>query len=200
MGVRVRWGRVEDAQALAAVHVRAWQEGYAGLLPQDLLDGLRPQDRLPRWTSTLSAADPPRSGTLVAEGELPGGVGTMVEGLVGFLQLGPARDPVEPAGSSGAAAPDESVGEVMSCYVDPAAWRHGVGRALMTAALEALAEAGHDRASLWVLEGNDRAIAFYRRTGWVLDGTRKGDVVGGRDIADLGMRHGLARRREDRRP
>jgi hypothetical protein len=42
----------------------------------------------------------------------------------------------------------------------------------MTRALAEMAAAGFARALVWVLEGNDRAIAFYEATGWRLDGGR----------------------------
>jgi hypothetical protein len=34
-----------DASAVARVHVRSWQAGYRNLLPDQYLDGLRPEDR-----------------------------------------------------------------------------------------------------------------------------------------------------------
>lgn len=39
-----------DALAVARVHVRAWQEGYRGLMPAAYLDSLRPEDRAARYT------------------------------------------------------------------------------------------------------------------------------------------------------
>ena len=32
---------------------------------------------------------------------------------------------------------------------------------------------GFERASLWMLAGNERALRFYRREGWVADGRSK---------------------------
>jgi hypothetical protein len=34
----VRVARPDDAAAVAGVHVRSWQQGYRGLLPDDFLD------------------------------------------------------------------------------------------------------------------------------------------------------------------
>ena len=44
--VEVRPARPDDAPGVASVHVRSWQVGYRGLLAQDYLDGLRPEDRM----------------------------------------------------------------------------------------------------------------------------------------------------------
>jgi len=39
-----------DAAAVARVHVRSWQVAYRGLLPDEYLDGLQPEDRAPHYT------------------------------------------------------------------------------------------------------------------------------------------------------
>ncbi len=58
-------------------------------------------------------------------------------------------------------------------YADPSAWSTGAGRALLVAAEQRITEAGHDRAYLWVLDGNERADAFYARHCWLEDGAIK---------------------------
>ena len=62
--------------------------------------------------------------------------------------------------------PDTRV--IRALYVDPARFRTGVGSALLAAAHEAL----QDDVALWVLDGNEKAMAFYRRHGYELDGAR----------------------------
>jgi hypothetical protein len=49
MEVRVRQAVVADAPGIAAVHVRSWQAGYRGLMPDELLDGLPAGDREDMW-------------------------------------------------------------------------------------------------------------------------------------------------------
>ncbi len=48
--MQVRTARVGDEMAVAAVHVRSWQVGYRGLLADDHLATLRPEDRAARYT------------------------------------------------------------------------------------------------------------------------------------------------------
>ena len=45
-----------DELAVAAVHVRSWQGAYLGLIDDEFLDALSPEDRAARYT--FGSADP----------------------------------------------------------------------------------------------------------------------------------------------
>jgi GNAT superfamily N-acetyltransferase len=137
------------------VHVRSWQAAYRGLIDQAVLDELSITERAEGWRRFLSSPATTGSGMLVAERE---------GRLVGWTSFGSGRDPES--------ADD---GEVYGHYADPSTWSTGAGHALLVAAEQRLTEAGHTRAFLWVLDGNDRADAFYARHGWQLDGALKID-------------------------
>jgi len=106
--MNVRWGRLEDAEHIAAVHVDGWRVGYRGQLPDQLLDSLEPQQRFPRWTQSLQQSTWPTSGTLAAESE--------AQVILGFAHLMATRDTDEDP---------ERVCEVGGFYVAPSAWRRG---------------------------------------------------------------------------
>lgn len=167
MRVCVRAAVPSDAAAIAVVHVRSWQVGYRGLLPDSLLAGLR-VERRERWWSQWLRALGPRDRELVAERQ---------RRIVGFASLGPSRDP--DAG--------DDVAEVYAIYVHPDDWRGGIGQALMTFALDELREAGFRSATLWVLDSNERARWFYEAGGWQTDGASKPDVVGRESESDEGV-------------
>lgn len=168
----VRWGRLEDAEGIAAVHVEGWQIGYRGQFPDQLLDSLTPQQRVPRWTRSLQTSTWPTSGTLVAESQS--------RVILGFAHLMATRD---------ADGDPERVCEVAGFYVAPVAWRQGVGRVLMETAVSHMRAAAYLEATLWVLEGNERAIDFYRAMGFQPDHRSKDDVVGdGFPVTDLRFR------------
>lgn len=67
----------------------------------------------------------------------------------------------------------------------PDFWRQGIGSLLFAAAVDGLRELGYRRGYLWVIEGNDRAVEFYRRQGWHPDGARKTDLRFGPAIEEL---------------
>jgi ribosomal protein S18 acetylase RimI-like enzyme len=73
----------------------------------------------------------------------------------------------------GAASSEQ--GELWGLYAHPNAFSTGVGHALIAAVETALRQDGFSSAYLWVLDGNDRAAAFYERHGWFEDGTVKLD-------------------------
>lgn len=61
-------------------------------------------------------------------------------------------------------------GWLHAIHVHPDWIGRGVGLALLNEARISLRELGFTRASLWVLEDNERACRFYERNGWVLSG------------------------------
>ena len=140
--LHVRRARQDDASEVAGVHVRSWQVGYRGLLPDEYLDGLRAEDRMHRYTFGSTRSDRPDD-----HGGRRGRASS-----VGLSLPEPTRDP-----------DDAGRGEVLALYVDPEAWGTGVGRRLMAEARRRLARGGATEAVLWVLAGNDRAQRFYAR-------------------------------------
>jgi GNAT superfamily N-acetyltransferase len=141
--VSIRQAVTADAESLAHLHLDVWDDAYTGLMPQGILDDRREKvdERVARWQEILAGARP----IWIAED---------TEGLVGFASTGPARDNDM----------DDTL-ELYSLYVRESYWGTGVGYALFELAVA-------DRAAyLWVLAANERAIAFYERQGFRLDGT-----------------------------
>lgn len=152
MTVTIRPATPADVEAISAIHISARQHAYADLLsPQALsvmAEGVTPQ----MWAMRL-----PAGWGLVAVED-----GT----VVGFVYVCP-----NPEGLPG-------VGDLMALHVDPAHQGRGIGGRLHDAGLEILTRHGFSSFVLWVLEGNERAMRFYRRRGWKHDGERVEDVGG----------------------
>jgi GNAT superfamily N-acetyltransferase len=166
--VHVRAADPEDADAVARVHVRSWQVGYRGLLPADYLENLEAADRAAHYRFGDRRPDAPE--TVVA----------IEHGICGFATIAPA--------------PDDDVsgcGQLCALYVDPPWWGQGVGRLLIAAARDALAQRGFAIAVLWVLAGNDRAQRFYRADGWAPDGAARRDDVWGVTVDEVRYRRPL---------
>ncbi|HUQ39529.1 MAG TPA: hypothetical protein VM030_05200, partial [Acidimicrobiales bacterium] len=50
----VRVAGVEDARAIAEVHVASWLAAYRGIIDDDVLDGLSVDARAARWVENLT--------------------------------------------------------------------------------------------------------------------------------------------------
>lgn len=172
--VTVRAASVEDAAAIAAVHVAGWRRAFDGVVDADFLAGLDASRRAAGWRQIIAEVAP-RSTVLVA---VRGGR------VVGFCSAGSSRDADAPASGS--------VGEVYAIYADPAQLGTGVGSALMAAAVEFLRGEGFERATLWTLERNVLGRTFYDRTGWALDGVRQEEQVGPDVLPEVRYARGLA--------
>jgi len=91
--------------------------------------------------------------------------------MVGFIQYGAVKVPVEPRTDSDL--------EVHRLYVDSRVQSRGVGRRLMDAALADMRRRGATNVYLDVWEHNDGAIRFYRRYGFEIVGAHRIPVESG---------------------
>jgi ribosomal protein S18 acetylase RimI-like enzyme len=146
-----------DTFSTAEVHVASWQAVYRGLMPDSVLDKLSVPKRAEMWRQIIAEQ---QFQLLLAE----------VDGsIVGLVNFGSARDPDALPGLTG---------EILAIYVDPQCWNKGIGRRLLQAALSELKSSGFNEVTLWVLDSNLRARAFYERAGFSIDGATQNDVVG----------------------
>jgi RimJ/RimL family protein N-acetyltransferase len=159
----IRHALPEEAEALAALHVRTWQEAYAGLMPDDYLRSLTPSERLPMWERILGSE---RVAVFVVEldGE-----------LIGFSCGGTSND--EDA--------EPTTGEMWSIYLLREFWGKAIGKELHDTLLAHFRGWGFQKATLWVLESNDRTRRWYERQGWEHDGSQKTAELWGTTISEV---------------
>jgi phosphoribosylanthranilate isomerase len=141
VGIQLRRAISSDAEALARVHVQAWREAYAGQVPDAVLDGLDPAERVAMWREALAWTTQVQ--LAIQDGD-----------IVGFGASLPQPDASLPF-----------AGEISAIYVLRCAQRLGVGRKLMAAMAQDLLARGLSSASLWVLETNAPARRFYTELG-----------------------------------
>jgi GNAT superfamily N-acetyltransferase len=159
MDVEVRRAVPEDAGAIAAIHVRASEVAYRGLLPDEVRDRHSVEQCERFWRETLTGDEAPA--VFVSEHD-----GT----VVGFCAVAaPSRD--EDAG--------DEVAELAAIYVNPDVWRAGIGGALMDVALDELRHGDWRFVTLWVLAENGSARTFYSRFGFEPDGAETVDERSG---------------------
>jgi GNAT superfamily N-acetyltransferase len=151
--VTLRRALIEDATELAELHLLVWRQAYADLIPEQVFaerEAVPLEQRAGRWADFIEHTQ-----TLV--GERPTAAGTEI---VGWAQCGPSRDT------------DGPELQLYSIYLRADQWSTGLGSRLLVGSLRA------EPASVWVLDGNTRAEAFYRRHGFEYDGLDEVDQYG----------------------
>lgn len=134
----------EDAAGIAAAHVQAWRESYAGMVDDAFIAAHSEDQRRWLWGKIL-ALDAPRQAVLVVED---------AQGIAGFGRAAPNRD-----------EPHAFLGEIQSIYMLDRIKRQGWGRRLMAALADHMAAAGLFPALVWTLRINAPACAFYAALG-----------------------------------
>ena len=150
----IRPVQLDDASALARVHVETWQAAYRGQIPDDYLNSLDIEQRTARWQRRITEELEERF-VFVAEDE--SGM------VVGFATSGPERGSIV-----------EYDAETYALYVLPAYQGYGIGRALLRAAAAELQVRGYVALLIWGLTSNMPARRFYEALG--------GQVVGHKPI------------------
>ena len=168
-----------DAQAIARIRVQGWRFAYQGLISQDYLDSLsvaEDTERIRGYLSQLPQNSPPSRSASVqgSDGEKRSFMlAVRGDAVLGFCRFSAAPNKTNRAER---AVPGGTLnGRLHSLYIDPETLGQSIGHTLMNHALSTFAAWGCERATLWVLEGNSRAISFYERQGWHRTGATKVD-------------------------
>jgi ribosomal protein S18 acetylase RimI-like enzyme len=165
----IRRATLDDVTAIARVHVKTWQVGYRGLMPDTLIEGVSEERRISLWRALL---EPPAHGVFVA---------IVADTVAGFCDSLRSRDDDA----------SNDTGEIAAIYVDPSYWGLGLGHALMAAGMEHARSAGHRSLTLWVLATNAKARHFYEREGFSADGAEKQEGRGAHLLHEVRYRRAL---------
>ncbi len=150
----IRLAVLQDARAIAEVHVESWKSTYRGIFPDPLLNGLSAEKRESFWRDSLAAREPPSAITIVACDA--GG------SVVGFISGGK-----ETTGQLGCD------GELYAIYLRQEAQRKGLGASLVRQLVHELDARGFGSMAVWVLALNP-SKRFYEYLG--------GKVIGQQQI------------------
>lgn len=141
--VTVRRARREDAAALARIFIDAWRSAYRGIVTDEVINAWH-YDEVTTWLGEIVGTAEVE--TVVAENELGD--------VVGFVRFGDEPD-------------DVRNGHIFALYVSPTSAGRGIGRQLLTHALEELDHVDSRPVTLWVFRDNVRARNLYVAAGFV---------------------------------
>ncbi len=150
----IRPALVDDARAIAEVHVESWKSTYRGIFPETFLNQLSVEKRECYWRDSLAANEPPSVITLA--GCDAGGK------VVAFVSGGKER-----TGQLGCG------GELYAIYLRQEAQRKGLGTLLVRRFVQELDMRGFGSLAVWVLDLNP-SKRFYEWLG--------GKVIGQQQI------------------
>ena len=132
----IRKAKEEDARQIAEIIVEDWKTAYRGIIDDDYLDALNPEQRyqveLPRYQIYTVAAE-----------------GDEILGLAWNEMSGG----------------EDADCEIIALYVRNAKQKSGIGRALMQDATDAFRKAGKKKMIIWCLKENAEARKFYEKMG-----------------------------------
>ena len=133
----------EEIEGKSFVHWQTWREAYDDLLPAEF------QETMTLERCRLFSQKYPENTLIAMDGVK----------VVGFISYGNFRDETIQAG------------EIIALYVLKDYYGKGIAQELMKEALSTLDH--FSEIYLWVLKENKRAIAFYQKMGFTLDGLEK---------------------------
>ena len=133
----------EEIEGKSLVHWQTWREAYDDLLPPEF------QETMTLEKCRFFSQKYPENTFIAMDGMK----------VVGFISYGNFRDKAIQAG------------EIIALYVLKDYYGKGVSEQLMHAAFVALDH--FSEIYLWVLKENKRAIAFYQKMGFTVDGQEK---------------------------
>lgn len=161
----VRNAKIDDAEAIATIHVKTWQCTYKGQIPDSYLDSLSIEQKTEGWRKQIQNA---KENEHIFVAETDGNV-------VGWCTAGASRD--EDA--------SKDVGELQGIYIHPDFIGKGIGTKLMEHALNILKKDEYKTITLWVLSSNANTRKFYEKKGWSLDGKEKNDIRGDFELHEV---------------
>src|SRR5882757_6731432 len=162
MNLTIRKAKIEDAAAIAHVHVESWKTTYAGIVSDVFLASLNKEVRTQSWQEQILTAN---ISILVAEEET---------GIFGFAAGGKIREKL-----------DDFDAELYAIYLLHERQKQGAGRTLCLTLASALQTSGFTSMIVWVLEQNP-SLSFYERLG-TMQVARKIINIGGADLQELAL-------------
>jgi ribosomal protein S18 acetylase RimI-like enzyme len=142
----IRRATAADAEAIAAIHVAAYDETYRGIAPPEVFEDLNLERRTGQWRRFFAEPRPDAAAFLIEQDGRASGFGS---------------NAVDRSGAT-------PVGWIKALYLLKRAQGCGLGRAMLATLAEDLAAKGAHQVRLDVAAGNDHAEAFYQRLGGTL--------------------------------
>lgn len=147
---------------MAYIHVNSWKSAYKSIIPDEILNNLDIDKRKAYFDKVIKSKT--EDNVIAFEDNV----------ATGFMTFGSCRDDDK----------NNSFGEIRGIYLLPEFWHQGIGTKLIKWGINEIIDIGYKNISLWVLEENIQAREFYKKHGFIYDGTSK-EVKIGKPLIEL---------------
>jgi ribosomal protein S18 acetylase RimI-like enzyme len=161
-----------DAAHISGLQIISTREGYKCFASAEYLEGLDTEITPKKWLEWLND----NTKALIAFSD------DAQQTPIGFIAFGPIRTRLKEDRGIMPSWP----GEIYALYVTPEYWGKGAARSLMVEAVPIMRKNYWDKALLWVIDKNHRAIKFYEN----LKGQRVGKQkvnIGGKETTEIAI-------------
>ncbi|MBI2603185.1 MAG: GNAT family N-acetyltransferase [Deltaproteobacteria bacterium] len=153
MNTQYRQPKIDDAEDLAKLHLKVWEDTYTGLLSDEVIHGRSLESRIEQWKNTITKCDNRRFIELAV-------VDDRIAGFI-FASTDKRDNDIE------------ADSEIYAINILKEVQKKGIGKALLNDTFRWLRSQGCHSTYLWVLEANTNAIGFYHQVGGVSFQKRK---------------------------
>lgn len=155
-----RLATAADARAIAELHLASWRSAYAPFLRAGVLEALELEPHVGEWRRRVGVPE-----VRIELEEVDGR-------LIAFCAHGPSGD------EDAKARTDVRTWEIKNLHVRPDLRRTGSGGGLFDLSVVHAWRVGASSLTLWVVEKNQTARAFYEKKGMATDGGRTTHTLG----------------------
>ncbi|NLY46626.1 MAG: GNAT family N-acetyltransferase [Tissierella sp.] len=153
--IRTRIANVEDATSISTIHAKSWKEAYKGLLPNKYLNEIKDT----RWVDMITKG--------LIDNTMKAWIAIIEDEIIACTCIGDSRYKGY-----------ENQLELISIYVLPEYWNVGAGSLLIDEVLKYAEDNDYVEVGLWVLDGNNQAIRFYEKNGFLSNGDTISCTIG----------------------
>ena len=146
----IRLATLDDAKCCADIHAESWNFAYSDIVPNEIIN--EHNAKWPLIWNKMLTYNIDSHYVIVLDGV-----------IIGFLTITISRDNDL----------KESFYEIVGLYLSPNYIGLGFGKRAMDWIKREIKKRGYNSIFLWVLQANNRAIAFYEKSGFISDGKVK---------------------------
>lgn len=205
---KVRFATIEDVKSLSSILAKTWKTAYHDYISREYLESISDDRWVPSFTKNIEEnlyevvlynLNGKNTGCITygkARGDITCNTGETCSSDTKKISCESSNKKscsssknnegsCNSKSSNNSCKSDFMEAEIISLYVLPEYWSSKQGYELIKFGLDRLKSQGYDKCYLWVIEGNERAINFYKKVGFISDNSKITINLGGQDLVEV---------------